>query len=259
MNSVFITQPNYVPWSGWFFCAGFASHLVLLDTVQMTRQSWRSRNLLPTASGDKWLSIPLKNSGRLQTAICETRISSSAQFFYRDHWKVITQHLQNNEYFSEISQYLSDFYHPRRPYELLTELTVPLTNKICEMLQLDVTIHLASEIFKGRTDQIWLDVDPTERIAKICQSLDATKYLTSTGAMNYLDVELLSSKDIEVSWIDPVKIWSQVAGQSSVKRYSILNDIAKSGLAVLVSQFSSRKRPPISDTLGQFSSSHLIS
>ena len=54
------------------------SHLIsrtpFYDDVQFTKRDWRSRNLIKTSGGIKWLSIPVLSKGRYLQKINETEI-----------------------------------------------------------------------------------------------------------------------------------------------------------------------------------------
>ena len=52
-----VTQPNYIPWKGYFDLIAKADKFVL-DDVQYTNRDWRNRNLIK-ASKTIWLNIPI--------------------------------------------------------------------------------------------------------------------------------------------------------------------------------------------------------
>ncbi len=72
-----ITQSNYLPWRGSFDLFRQADEVILLDSVQYTRRDWRNRNIIKTATGPMWLTVPVEVSGRYSQAIDETRVVKS--------------------------------------------------------------------------------------------------------------------------------------------------------------------------------------
>ena len=76
-KKVLITQSNYIPWKGYFENIYKADVIVIYDDMQYTRRDWRNRNLIKTANGLKWLSVPVKVKGKYFQKINETKISDS--------------------------------------------------------------------------------------------------------------------------------------------------------------------------------------
>ena len=60
---------------GFFDIVNSVDEFVLYDDRQFTRRDWRNRNLIKTARGLKWLTIPVKTKGRYTQRIDETEIS----------------------------------------------------------------------------------------------------------------------------------------------------------------------------------------
>ncbi|HRI29579.1 MAG TPA: WbqC family protein, partial [Chitinophagales bacterium] len=72
---VLITQPNYIPWRGYFYAINLADVFVVYDDVQYTRRDWRNRNLIKTPIGLQWLTIPVQTKGKYLQKINETAIA----------------------------------------------------------------------------------------------------------------------------------------------------------------------------------------
>ena len=60
---VAIVQSNYVPWRGYFDLMASVDEFVLFDDVQYTRRDWRNRNMIKTAHGLQWLTLPVAVKG----------------------------------------------------------------------------------------------------------------------------------------------------------------------------------------------------
>ena len=74
---VAINQPCYLPWRGFFALMKAADVFVFYDDVQFTSNTSRSffaRVQLKTAGGRRWLSVPVRKSGRFGQRIDETEI-----------------------------------------------------------------------------------------------------------------------------------------------------------------------------------------
>ncbi|MGC2821293.1 MAG: WbqC family protein, partial [Candidatus Sulfotelmatobacter sp.] len=62
---VAISQPSYLPWSGFFDLVDQVDQFVLLDDAQFVKQSWHQRNRIKSPSGLLWLTVPVIFRGRL--------------------------------------------------------------------------------------------------------------------------------------------------------------------------------------------------
>ena len=57
---IVITQPTYLPWSGYFDLIDRSEVLVFLDDVQFHRRSWQQKNRIILNNEYKDLTIPIK-------------------------------------------------------------------------------------------------------------------------------------------------------------------------------------------------------
>ena len=70
-----IVQPTFMPWSGFFALMNQCDTVVLLDSVQFSKQSWQQRNRIRTDKGLEFLSVPVKTAGRFGQKISEVEIA----------------------------------------------------------------------------------------------------------------------------------------------------------------------------------------
>src|SRR5688500_16771522 len=76
---VAIIQSNYIPWKGYFDIINSVDEFIFLDEVQYTRRDWRNRNLIKTANGLQWLTIPVNVKNNFSIRIDEVTVAES-------HW-----------------------------------------------------------------------------------------------------------------------------------------------------------------------------
>ena len=63
--TIFLMQPTFLPWIGFFDMVDYADKIILLDDGEFSKGSWVNRNRIKTKKGLEWLTIPiLKNSNK---------------------------------------------------------------------------------------------------------------------------------------------------------------------------------------------------
>jgi len=78
---VAVHQPNFLPWLGFFHRLALVDRFVVFDHVQaMGGRTWLSRNRLLIGGQPRWLSLPVKKSGRLGQAVSEVEVSYQGDF-----------------------------------------------------------------------------------------------------------------------------------------------------------------------------------
>ncbi len=81
MKKVAVIQSNYIPWKGYFDIIHDVDLFIFYDDVQYTKNDWRNRNKIKTATGVSWLTIPVGK--RLDRLICEKKVDQVV-FAYSD-------------------------------------------------------------------------------------------------------------------------------------------------------------------------------
>ena len=72
---VVITQPNFLPWLGYFHQMISADIIIILDNVQYLKREWQNRNRIIYRNGEiKYLTIPVQKMHQ-KTLIKEILIS----------------------------------------------------------------------------------------------------------------------------------------------------------------------------------------
>ncbi len=65
MKRIAIIQSSYIPWRGFFDLIDRCDLYVIYDTAAFSKGHWHNRNRIKRASGDSWLSIPVKTASKL--------------------------------------------------------------------------------------------------------------------------------------------------------------------------------------------------
>lgn len=170
-----IIQPSFLPWRGTFDLIHSVDTYIVLDDVQYDKRGWRNRNLIKTANGLKWISVPVSTKGRYNQTIKDTRIDNTI------HWqKKIIGSIRNN-YSKANYIYLFDSIEKilMKQYSFLLDLNVELLGEIMSLVNIQTRIEFSSE----------LDIRSTEkngRLVEICKKIGAAHYVSGPTAKTYL-------------------------------------------------------------------------
>lgn len=171
-----VIQSSYIPWRGYFDFIDSVDLFVIYDDVQYSTGSWRNRNQLKTASGLKWITVPVKK--KLGLAIDETEIE------YGQPW--LEQHR------GLLRASLGKTPHHRDAIALWDEGTAAVARTIGELnvnLLMPVCRYLgiATPIIHSRP--LGLTGARTERLVALLRAVQGTTYVSGPAAKSYLDVE----------------------------------------------------------------------
>jgi hypothetical protein len=184
-------QSNYIPWKGYFDLIASADQFVLYDIVQFTKNDWRNRNLIKTASGPLWLTIPVAQSGRFGQTIEEVRVTDDR--WRVKHWRSLEQAYRRAPFFSRYRDRFEALYlasNERR----LTTINRSFISSIADAMGITTPIASATDIE--------LPDDRIDRLIEICRTFGASEYISGPAARVYLDESRFRAAGIEVRFMD---------------------------------------------------------
>ena len=188
---VLITQSNYIPWKGYFDAINKADVFVLYDDMQYTKRDWRNRNLIKTAKGLQWLTIPVQDKGKYFQKINETIVSEKD--WNKSHWDQIRNAYRQAPYFKTYQSFFEDLYKSSNE-EYLSKINHSFLSSICGLLGISTKFMWSHEFeLKG---------DKSEKLLNICRELNATHYISGPAAKDYLDESLFKAENITVEWME---------------------------------------------------------
>lgn len=189
-KKVAIVQSNYIPWKGYFDLIASVDEFILYDDMQYTRRDWRNRNLIKTARGTTWLTVPVRVKGKYLQSIRDTEIDGDK--WRNDHWNSLRHAYARAPNSEEILALLEPLY--RREYAQLSDLNRSFIEAICHYLGIETTIKNSwdFDLLEGKS----------ERLADLCLQAGANQYVSGPAARDYLDEDVFSSMGIQVSWFD---------------------------------------------------------
>jgi hypothetical protein len=164
---------------------------VFYDDVQYTKNDWRNRNLVKSANGPVWITVPVLHAGRASQRILDAQIDPRAPWA-RSHRRTIEQSYARAPHLGAVLALLDEIY--AQPWERLSDLNQFAIRRICD------AIGIRSEL-RDSTEFPACD-DRTGRLVEICRRLGATEYVSGPAGANYLDLGLFDAAGIEVRFVE---------------------------------------------------------
>jgi hypothetical protein len=189
MKSVVISQPQLLPWPGFFELVASADIYVHLDDAQFSRGGFINRVQIKHPAGSKWMSVPLKGRGSFQEI---NHVEAGGTDWKRRHRELVRQSLARAPHLDLALAVLDAVYAADRLVELLVagiELPAARMN-----LQRPKQWMRSSKL--GLTGTSW------ERVLAIVKAVGGTHYVTAHGAANYLDHEAFEAAGVTVDYLD---------------------------------------------------------
>jgi len=176
--NIAISQPTFLPWSGYIALLDYINEIVFLDNVQFEKRSWQQRNNIKSSSGKLIITIPVLSKNLFRQKINEVKIDYSNNFLNK-MIKTIEQNYSKTSYFKDYANPLFDIFLSKP--EKLIDLNISLIKWICDNLKIDLNYSLASELN--------ISSEKEKLIQEICKIKKASKYISTLGAINYLEKE----------------------------------------------------------------------
>ena len=188
---VSISQPTVFPWLGYFDIIKNSDIFVFLDNVKFEKRSWQMRNRLKHIVNSNeeptWIQIPTM----LQTSNTKIKdvLIDNSQNWKSKHLKTFLS-LYGNA-FNEIS-FLKELYD--LDWKFISDFNICFITKCCQFLGINTCLKKASELnVVGKKSELLLN---------ICNQLNASEYLTTMGAKDYLeqDKENFSKSNVRINY-----------------------------------------------------------
>ena len=190
---VAIHQPQYLPWLGYLAKWAAADQFVFLDTVQYEKNGWQNRNRIKTASGARWLTVPVH--ARLGTPIDAVGVDA-AQPWRARHLLAIENAYARAPHLARHHAALRRLYATEWPR--LAPLAVATAEWLARTMGIATPARLASALGVAATGPI----DPTGRLIALCRAVGADTYLAGRDGAKYMDREAFARAGITVLYQD---------------------------------------------------------
>ncbi|MBI2384755.1 MAG: WbqC family protein [Elusimicrobia bacterium] len=186
-------QPNFIPWLGYFDKMSKADLFIVVDHVQMERQSYQNRVRIKTGAGERWITVPVVQESRSER-IMDKRIDNSRSGRFRWSRKMfltLKYAYQSAPHFRDYEPALAEIFETR--WELLSGLNGRLIEFCREALEIRTPMVRSSTLAVAGSK--------SDLVLNMCRETGATAYLAGDGASRgYLDVDAFERAGIRVHW-----------------------------------------------------------
>ena len=219
-----IHQPHYFPWVGYFDKMAKADAFVLLDQVQLEKNSLMLKNRVIDSNGEmKYVTISADTKDYLNREYCDIATKDD------DIWKNRQLNMLQNYYrkargFSEVFPVFRDFISQN--YTTLCEWTCASIDLIRELLSLTTPIIYQSQVDYNR------ELKRSDLVYGICKAIGADTYFSGRGgSVEYLDREKFAENGVKIVFQDFVHpVYEQVNRQEFLPGVSILDMLFNCGI-----------------------------
>jgi len=191
---VSINQPAYLPWLGYFHRIAVSDLHIVLDSVQLEKNSFTNRNKVRTADGWCWLTVPIKTSGLFGALAIDTVEIDDRADWQKKHWNTIRQNYGKARYFADHASFFEELY--QRRWTRLSDLCQAMTGYLLKAFGIRTPCFASSQMEAGGAKD--------ELVLNLCREVGATTYLSGALGRNYLRERLFREAGIEVCYQDYV-------------------------------------------------------
>jgi hypothetical protein len=158
---VAVTQPNYLPWLGYFDLLDEVDCWVCLDNVALSRRSFVVRNRVKLLNGDwKWLSLPISYAPR-GTSVRQARLAGSE--FANRHCRIVEANYRDAPFYADHVDWLKETLEPRE--SSVAAYSARVVRSIAARIGVSFEFHFASSLAPE------LRGSAQDKILQLCEAL----------------------------------------------------------------------------------------
>jgi len=189
--NVVISQSMYFPWVGFLEQLRVADVFVRYDDVQFSKGSFTNRVQIKTATGSRWMTIPL-GGHKLGQRIDEVQAASER------NWR--------DQHISQLAESYRGSAHGEDMLTVARQALDTASNNVgdiayASMRALTRYFGLDHRVQWRNVAELGIGGASSNRVLDIVQALGGTRYVTGHGARNYLDHEAFEKAGIEVCYM----------------------------------------------------------
>lgn len=202
--NVVISQPMLFPWVGMLEQVRLADCYVDYADVQFSKGSFVNRVQVKTATGPRWMTVPIHGLN-LGQRIDEVAIDDSLPWREK-HLQLLRAAYEGAPYRGEMLALVEDVY--AREYAGIAGLSLASLMALCRYFGLDRDRTFVSSA------QLDIDGTSSRRVLDIVLRLGGDRYITGHGARNYLAHGMFDDAGVRVEYMDYLKVpYAQLHGE----------------------------------------------
>lgn len=175
-----VMQPTFNPWMGYFDLIDQVDVFVFLDDVQLSKQSWQTRNKIKTHQGELLLSVPLKSDATMKERTINTAHMADHLDWKGKHLKSIQGAYAKSQFFKPVFEMIEQYY--KTSASTVSLFNADFIRLVCERIGVQKKFVLSSELtgIVGEKD---------DRVVLICKAVGSDQYLSPKGSAEYINRE----------------------------------------------------------------------
>lgn len=185
-----VLQSNYLPWKGYFDIIHDVDLFLFYDEVQYTKNDWRNRNKIYTATGLKWMTVPVY--GTTEKRIDEIEIVRGR--WQMQHYQSILTNYAKAPYFRQYRDFL-DFVYLDTVWNSLSELNQFLIRKIATDF-----LHISTKL--DQSNSYPSAGSGHQKLLSLVKNTGANFYESGPAARSYIISSDYREAGIELIWKD---------------------------------------------------------
>jgi len=184
---VYVHQPEYIPWLGFFDKLLRCDLYVIYDDAQFQHGGFHNRNRVRTPESWIWLTVPI-NHGHPQK-INAVKIASTP--WTEKQLNIISNLYRKTPYFKDYYPTLKDAL--TQHHQSLANLNIHLIKTIANMLGAKIEVTRSSKLPH-------FDKDKNSKLIEFCKFTGADTYLCGSGGRSYVDAARFQNEGVKLLW-----------------------------------------------------------
>ncbi len=184
---IFVHQPEYIPWLGFFDKLARCDLYVVYDDAQYEHGGFHNRNRIRTPEGWSWLTVPITHAHPQR--ISDVKIAG-------DKWINKQLNIISNLY--RKAPYFKDYYSTIRDalettHKNLLTLNIHLIKAVAQALGINAKMTRSSKLPH-------LGAEKNEKLITMCKLSGADTYLCGSGGKSYIIPNRFNNENIKLLW-----------------------------------------------------------
>jgi hypothetical protein len=192
--TIAVMQPYVFPYLGYYQLVKAVDNFVFFDDVNFINKGWINRNQILQQNEAYKFTIPLHKASQ-NRMINEIELAEFDKW-RKDFLKRLELNYRKAPFFSFFYQWLQNFFHSKE-FRYISEIAEDSVQNIARLLELPTTFMKSSNL-PYRESMV---INGQEKVLRICNLLNADKYINPQNGMDIYEQELFDLKKVDLKFI----------------------------------------------------------